>query len=480
MNNNLQITSAEFEGICDLVRSSAGITLGGSKRALVVSRLSKRLRHHGYTTFAQYLVHLHEHDVGGAEMLEMINCITTNKTEFFREPHHFEWIREHLVPMLRQRAKASGRRSVRIWSAGCSTGQEPYSIAMVLADGLAEPGWDIKILASDIDTNVLAHARAGEYDVELVHDVPEALRRKYFEPSDGGYRVVSRLRSLVTFGRINFIEPKWPIKTRFDVIFCRNVTIYFDRETQETVYARFERQLEPGGYLVAGHSENLHWLSQTFAPIGKTIYQRTEGRRPSVPAAMRRRSSRVPAPPETAIQSGELHVSAAPALVRTTLGSCVAACIYDPEAQVGGMNHFMLPDGCETDGVPTRFGTHAMGALVERLLALGADRRRLRAKIFGGAHVLRGMSEARSIPDNNVAFVRTFLADAGVPVQAEKVGGELPMLVRFQTHTGRAFVRTVEGSDTETVIEREIRYRDAINGQARESESAMPVARKIA
>ena len=301
--------------------------------------------------------------------------------------------------------------------------------------------------------------------------------------------VTSRLRELVTFRRLNFVEATWPVRSQFDVIFCRNVTIYFDRETQEGVYARFARHLHPGGFLVAGHSESLHWLSKTFAPVGQTIYrlvnrQSRASRASRMPRARLTSVPPLPPPPpplpEVAIHSGGVHSSAQPSLVRTLLGSCVAACIFDPDARVGGMNHFMLPDGCETDWVPTRFGAHAMDALVEALVSLGANRSRLSAKIFGGAHVLRGMAASRRIPDDNVAFVRRYLAEARIPVAAEKVGGDLPMLIRFETHTGRAFVRAVEGRDADRIEREESRYRETVNEVARESVAAMRAAKRIA
>ncbi len=453
------IRKEEYAEIGRLVRSTAGIALGDTRQALVVARLSRRLRALGMSTFAEYTDFLRRGDPDGREMHEMINCITTNKTEFFREEHHFEWLRAELIPALRQRAKATGARKIRIWSAGCSTGQEPYTIAMVLAEALTEGGWDARILASDIDTQVLSVGQAGEYDEAALEGVPDALRRKYFDRRGSVMRVNQRLRDLVAFRRVNFIEPNWPISALFDVIFCRNVTIYFDRETQARVYARFAKQMVPEGYLVAGHSENLHWLKDSFEPIGRTIYRRL-GRAASAPAprASHTRISVAPAAlaaansgvsaGDVAIQSGELHASATGAVVRTTLGSCVAACLFDPIAGVGGMNHFMLPDGDVQDGTPMRFGKHAMDALLLELVKLGATRAQLRAKVFGGAHVLPNADRASSIPGDNVAFVRESLARMGIPIVAEKVGGDSPLMVRFETKTGRAFVRSVEETET--------------------------------
>lgn len=466
------IDDAEFEEVRRLVKAAAGITLGDAKRALVVARLGKRLRHHGFAAFRDYCELLRAADADGGEMKEFINCLTTNKTEFFREPHHFDWLRRTLIPELKERARAGGAKRIRLWSAGCSTGQEPYSIAMILADELGSSGWDIRILASDIDTQVLAEAERGEYPAEAAAQLPPELQRKYIEGSGSQIVVAPQIRALVAFRRINLIDPTWPIQIRFDAIFCRNVTIYFDRSTQERLYEHFVRHLEPHGYIVAGHSENLHWLP-LLSPAGPTVY------RAAAPVRARPARSFAPPPPararDVAIQSGGYHAAAQPAVVRTVLGSCVAACLFDPERGVGGMNHFMLPDGCETGWAPTRFGTHAMEALIEALARAGADRRRLQAKVFGGAHVLVA-ARANPIPDANVAFVRHYLAEQGIPIVSERLGGRQPMLVRFETHTGRAFVRLVDRAQSQVFVEEERQYRDALNAAARESESQLRAA----
>jgi len=502
-----EIGDDDFEAIRRLVREAAGITLNDSKRALVVARLSKRLRHYGYRSFGEYEKHLRDRDADGSELRELINCITTNKTEFFREAHHFEWLRRELIPQLKARAQVTGTKKLRIWSAGCSTGQEPYSIAMVLAEELGHGGWDLRILASDIDTHVLEKAIAGEYDEDVTEDVPVALRNKFFERKGSRLVVARSVRDLVTFRRVNLIEKNWPIRIRFDTIFCRNVTIYFDRETQERLYERFVAQLEPHGYFVAGHSENLHWLSALLTPIGATVYRpagaapRAESRRPTMaprariatrrppPKLSRRpvrasvrppRASHRPIVSEVPIKSGEIFISAEPTIVRTVLGSCVAACVFDPESHVGGMNHFMLPAGSGADWGPNRYGSHAMKALVSGLLKEGADRARLRAKIFGGAHVLRYASASRAIPDDNVAFVRAFLAAERIPIISERVGGDLPLIVRFESHTGRAFIRSVETNDADVIARHEARFREELTVVVRESAGAIKIDRGIA
>ncbi len=272
------ITDKEFCAFRDLILKEAGISLSDAKRPLVCSRLGRRLRHLGFRTFSQYLDYLMTHDPRGEERLTMINCITTNKTGFFREPHHFEFLREQVLPQLRQRALAGGQWRLRVWSAGCSSGEEPFSIAITVREALGSlSGWDVKILASDIDTEMLGTGEAGVYPEQKLENVPEKIQRRYFLRGTGelaGYlKARPEIRDLIAFRRINLTEDPWPIQTRFDVIFCRNVIIYFSRETQQGLFERMAGYLAPDGYLMVGHSENLHWLSDLFVSVRGTIYR---------------------------------------------------------------------------------------------------------------------------------------------------------------------------------------------------------------
>jgi chemotaxis protein methyltransferase CheR len=475
-----------------------GIALSNQKRQLLCSRLGKRLRHHGLENFSQYYEYLCNKDANQEELRHMVNAMTTNKTEFFREAHHFDFLRSSVVPALMARSREGGPRKIRIWSAGCSSGEEPYSIAMLLDDCLPALGaWDVKILASDIDTNMLAHAEAAVYSEADIAKVPAAMRRASFERFEDGpeYRVRRELRELIKFRQINLIDKVWPIRTHFDVLFCRNVTIYFDRATQKLLYSHFTRYLAPGGYLVAGHSENLSWLSSLFRPVGNTIYQMT-----TVPAARRSVSPRVrslrpvaasPGPSRSKapsvraermatpqseragelavedgvlrarIQSGEVYASAAPCLVSTVLGSCVATCLYDLEVAIGGMNHFMLPESGENSALPACYGVHAMELLIDRLLALGARRERLQAKLFGAAHVLSGSEQGRRVADSNAAFAKEYLLREGIATLAERLGGKSPLQVNFFTHTGKVLLRTIR-SQQQAVADVELRYQSEL------------------
>ncbi len=277
------ISEKEFRAFRELIFQEAAISLSDAKRALVCSRLSKRLRHYGFKSFSQYYEYLMEADPAGAERLQMINCITTNKTDFFRERHHFDFLREQFFPKLRERCPAGGARRLRVWSAGCSSGEEPYSIGITAREFFsALPGWDMKILASDIDTDMLRAGEQGIYPAERLESVPAEFTRRHFLRGRGEwagyYKVRAELRDLVTFRRINFAEESWPIRARFDVIFCRNVIIYFNRATQRRLFERLAGYLQPDGCLMVGHSESLQWLSDMFVPLRGTIYRLRDAR----------------------------------------------------------------------------------------------------------------------------------------------------------------------------------------------------------
>jgi chemotaxis protein methyltransferase CheR len=267
------LTETEFHQFRALVHAETGIALGDGKRQMVSSRLGRRLRFWGYQTFGQYWDHL-QRDRGGDELVRLINAITTNKTDFFREAAHFDCLGGTVLPEL---AARPGPRRLRIWSAGCSTGQEAYSIAATVLAGLARPAtWDIRILASDIDTDVLAAGKAAVYPVESSASVPLALHPTLFEASGAGRmaQVRDAVRRLVVFRRINLNADPWPIRTLFDCIFCRNVVIYFDKEHQSRLVARLVNYLQPGGYLFLGHSESLLGLRVGLQHVANTVYRK--------------------------------------------------------------------------------------------------------------------------------------------------------------------------------------------------------------
>jgi chemotaxis protein methyltransferase CheR len=284
INREIILQPDEFERFRKLIYERAGIALTPAKMQLVQSRLRKRVVAYKLDSFRAYYDLLVEQGENGPEMGNFVNCITTNKTDFFREPHHFKFVTERVIPEAVQRARQQGAgQNLRIWHAGCSTGEEPYTLAITLAQALDGRGaWNWRQLASDIDTNVLAHAERGIYEEDRLNPVPEPLRRKYFlrgaGPQQGYYKVKQSLRDHITFRQINLLAPEWPIRQdlRFDMIFCRNVVIYFDKPTQRTLFARYERLLKPGGYLFIGHSESLLGISDSFENLGHTIYRLPE------------------------------------------------------------------------------------------------------------------------------------------------------------------------------------------------------------
>ena len=272
------ISDEEFSLIQGLVKEQAGIALSEHKRSLVASRLGKRLRALGLPSLPTYYDYLTGPD-GAAELENFVNAMTTNKTDFYRERVHFDFLERELVPALKVRAAQTGERKIRIWSAGCSTGEEPYTIALTLCETLGRMlAWDVRILASDIDTDVLHQASEGMYPQERATEIPTALLQRYFLRGTGSrtglVKVGREIRSLVTFRRINLLEEPWPIRTMFDCIFCRNVIIYFDRPTQCRLMTRFAAQLKDHGCLFLGHSESLHGVCDQFTFLRNTIYRK--------------------------------------------------------------------------------------------------------------------------------------------------------------------------------------------------------------
>jgi chemotaxis protein methyltransferase CheR len=249
-----KLSESNLRAIAAILHEHAGIVIAAGKGSMVQSRLAKRLRALGLPDYESYISLLTSED-GRAERREMISALTTNVTHFFRENHHFETLRTTALPPLLTRARAGGR--VRIWSAGSSNGQEAYSIAMVLSELASDlTRLDIRILATDIDPVMIARGCDGIYEDAAVEAVPQVLRRKYFEPAAEGQRVIEPLRDCVSFRELNLHDP-WPMKGQFDIIFCRNVVIYFDPEAQQRLWQRLENALNPGGWLFVGHSERV-------------------------------------------------------------------------------------------------------------------------------------------------------------------------------------------------------------------------------
>lgn len=261
----------DFVAIAAMVREASGIVLGQNKRDLVHGRLRRRLRALRLFSFADYRALLDGPD-GAEERVRMINAITTNLTSFFREPHHFEALGDRVLPAL-----SGATRRLRIWSAGCSSGEEPYSIAMTMHRAMPElAAWDARVLATDIDTDMVAHGAAGIYGMERAATIPPELRRSHVRRVDASTVAMGdELKALIAFRPLNLLGP-WPMRGPFDAVFCRNVVIYFDKPTQRILFDRFADMLTPGGILFVGHSETLYRVSDRFAHLGRTIYRRVK------------------------------------------------------------------------------------------------------------------------------------------------------------------------------------------------------------
>jgi chemotaxis protein methyltransferase CheR len=268
-----QLSAAEFARFQSFVREHTGIHLRENKRHLLVSRLAQHLRSLNLENFSDYYEYLVS-DTSGEELRTFINRVTTNKTSFFRESHHFDFLREHLT----SRAQRTGPGPLRIWSAACSTGEEPYSLAFTICDQWGADGFrKVRILATDISTRALAAAQNAVYPAERFSALPPAWLHQFLRRGEGRrkgwYRIKSELRSQIEFARLNLIEA-FSHHSSFPVIFCRNVMIYFDKATQETLVNRLASSLEPGGYLFIGHAESLSGVRHGLNYVCPAIYQK--------------------------------------------------------------------------------------------------------------------------------------------------------------------------------------------------------------
>ncbi len=527
-NLEVNLSDTEFNGFRKLIYDVAGISLSERKRELVKSRLSRRLRALDLNCYREYYRLLSDPKRSADEIQNFTNSLTTNKTEFFRESHHFDYLREKLFPLLRQKTLSGRDRKIRIWSSASSTGQEPYTIALTLLDYFGvNTDWDIRVLASDIDTQVLSTASNGVYPESDVELIPAPLRNKYLlrngRGPDATYTVRDEVKRLITFRQINLNHATWPIQTKFDVIFCRNVMIYFDPPTQQKLVEHFCQYLQPEGLLMIGHSESLFSISDRFDSLGDTIYrlnaessnaarQRSKTPDAVVPKAASRNdvvpspktsihaepsrradpkiSKATPRPASTvnhtafgtlpsiplqvpsfeeagglkhySIIVGEFYVSREPCIVRTTLGSCISACMYDPTTGIGGMNHFMLPESKLSSTVCASYGVHAMELLINGIMKAGGNRRKLSVKIFGGAHVVDSRGGLWDVGERNIHFVHKFLETEKIPILAEHTGGTEARQVRFQTNTGKVWIKVIDNHDPQQLQVQQLEQKHSV------------------
>jgi chemotaxis protein methyltransferase CheR len=275
------LSNADFSRLRRLIYEHAGINLTAEKKTMLELRIKRRLHSLNLPSYARYCEYLFAHHGQKQEIVHLLDVVTTNKTDFFREPSHFELLVQKAVPDAL--ANNESGRQLLVWSAACSTGEEPYTLAMVLNDfGLAHPGFRFRVLATDISTTVLAKAERGVYTSEVVRPVPADMRRRYFlrsrDPDSKLLRVVPELRQLVDFRRLNFMEADFGLVDKAHIIFCRNALIYFDRPTQEKILQKLTRHLVAAGYLFVGHAETLHDMDVALTPVAPALYRKTDVR----------------------------------------------------------------------------------------------------------------------------------------------------------------------------------------------------------
>ncbi len=485
----LALSPEDLSAFRRLIYDGAGISMSEEKRELVSSRLARRVRALSLAGFAEYRALIEATPPGTGEWQGFINALTTNKTSFFREAHHFHTLAEWFAD------RRSDRRPIRIWSSACSTGEEPWTIAMVASEALGRDAARVRVLATDIDTDVLDRARRGVYETHILEGLQERRRKAFLLRGVGEHTgtaaIAPVLRPLVTFAPLNLVHDQWDDGPQFDIIFCRNVVIYFDAETRARLFTRLSGALRNDGRLFLGHSEALIGPDLPLEPLGHTTWRRLpDGEKPARRSAIARPVTDAPPPmtrertdrrsptvrgatgfadratdqsdiPSIRIIVGAVHVATQRTIIRTTLGSCIAACLYDPIAKVGGMNHFLLPDGVDDD-TPARYGVHAMELLINKLMQAGADRRRIVAKVFGGSSVLKVANPRENVAQRNIAFIRRFLEIEGLKCLTERLGGDKALDVAFDSVTGETWVRIVDPEAAADALAAEQRFRQMV------------------
>ncbi|MDD2309868.1 MAG: protein-glutamate O-methyltransferase [Desulfuromonadaceae bacterium] len=273
------LSDREFQRFSTFIYDHAGIKMPPAKKTMLEARLQKRLKANSIHSFEEYANYVFSPEGRAAELIHLIDVVTTNKTDFFREPGHFDFMVKTAIPSILSSRENLRHDPLRLWSAGCSTGEEPYTLAMVLSEyAIGRPDFRALITASDICTQVLQTAKTGIYPEERTDPIPLNLKKKYLtrsrEKSRSLVRIAPHVRSLVSFRRINFMDDNLGIAEKMDIIFCRNVVIYFDKPTQQTLMRKFYNQLKPGGYLFIGHSETLSGLDVDFKSVASTVYRK--------------------------------------------------------------------------------------------------------------------------------------------------------------------------------------------------------------
>jgi chemotaxis protein methyltransferase CheR len=431
-----------FARFSKFIHTEIGIKMPDAKKTMLQARLQKRLWKLGLTSFDEYCDYLFSSEGMENELAHMIDVVTTNKTEFFREPKHFEYLVQQVLPNLIERKGL--RDTFMVWCAGCSTGEEVYSLAMVLNEFAEQTyGFHFFILGTDISTKVLEQAQDGIYEEERIESIPKSLRKKYLLKSRDLdrqlVRIIPELRTFVRFRRLNFMDRNFGLREPMDIIFCRNVIIYFDRVTQEGVLNRICRHLNPGGYLFTGHSETLNGMDLPLLPVSHTVYQRT---------MITDHQTQLPV---IYLKPAELCISDRPAIVRTVLGSCLAVTMYNRRLGVSAVCHALLPQPDKKEPAShketsekLKYVTSVIPEMLTKMRDYGIKLDEIEVKIFGGADMLStqpASDKNRPVGKLNVEMAFKLIKTEGLQVKTSDVGGSFGRKIFFYTHTGEVLLK---------------------------------------
>jgi chemotaxis protein methyltransferase CheR len=404
-----------------LVHDLGGIYLGPHKRELAAARVFERLRALGLSSFQDYLPRVSGPAADAEEQAALVSSFASSRNQFFRDWQQLRFVETAVLQVLRERRAAGAPAPARVWSAGCATGEEPYSIAMILLEALGGGEVPVSILANDIDADALAIAASGVYPDAKLATVPAALRAKYLVGGAGTWRVRDEVRRLVSFQRFDLMSSPWPVRGSFDAIFCRNVLSWFDRPIQVRLVRSLVSHLAAGAHLFVGHSEALLDGDHDLVAVAPTVY-----------------AARAPLPPVHRVGVGDVFATAEPARIACVVDAAVAVCLFDPVARVGGMSQVFEPRAASAGGP----GERGIPLLIERMLALGARRGRMVARLAGAASLVRTPDGP---PQANLRRVRELLAAANIAIVEERVGGARPLEAHFATDTGRLRCRELSG-----------------------------------
>lgn len=436
-----------FVRFSKFIQSEFGIKMPDAKKVMLQARLQKRLWKLGFDSFDDYCDYVFSSEGLQNEVIHMIDVVTTNKTDFFREPKHFEYLVQSALPELINRNGV--RKQLTVWCAGCSTGEEPYSLAMILNEYVEQHhGFDFFILATDISTKVLQQATLGIYDTDRIEPVPADLRRKYLlkskEKGKSLVRVAPELRSHIRFRRVNIVEKDFGFREQMDIIFCRNVIIYFDRSTQEGVLERICQHLSPGGYLFTGHSETLNGMHLPLIPAAHTVYQKD------------RPTSAETELPVVYLKPAEMLVREKPGIIRTILGSCIAVTMFNRRLGITAICHALLPK-CPSPAEAQehlsklKYVDTVIPEMIRRIRNFGVEPDEIEVKLFGGSDML-GATQVEAGRDQpvgrlNIETAKQVLHAEHLVVSVTDVGGKFGRKIFFYTHTGEVLLKRLKADD---------------------------------